>query len=267
MKISSGTLIAFTLLLFAGCKKHDYCPKPPDTETCDLVQVIETSGFKDNPYTNTRFRKGYDPVTGKANRIVVGLFQLSLIDSISLLLKYSGNDVYFISEANASDTVLTATFNAGRLVKMTEGNAPNERLGTVAFSYGSARLSNIHFEFAGGFDLVPGYDAYGNVTELVDPSDMNGSYYYTYDVSVTATHQFYSDEFLGDAYNSLYLAQFMRWLPDLEPVSKRLTSRIALSDDYDLYSADLTNHVYDADGKLLSYQALDIYTNTWDCND
>jgi hypothetical protein len=269
MKRTTAFLFFCTVLLFASCKKHDYCEIPPKPDgKCDLAQVIESSSYKEDPFSRTRFKKQYDPNTGKVNKVTLGLFQLTLIDSLNLVVKYQGNKVFLLDEWNQTDTVVIATFdNANRLTSIAQGNAPNERLVSAQFSYSSGKLSNISFDFVGKFELNAHYDAYGNVTSLEDPSGTNQGFFYTYDVSVKAKQQFYSDEFLGDAYNTLYLAQFMRWLPDLEPVHKRITSQIR-GEDYILYSADLTNHVYDAKGKLISYQTDEFttFTNLWNCN-
>jgi hypothetical protein len=274
MKIKTALFVASTAFLVISCQKDDDCDPPPQTKKkCDLAQVIETSTFKEESYTRSRFRKEYDAY-GKVNKVVLGLFQLALVDSINMVVKYQGNHAYLLAEYNPADTVVIATFdNADRLMHITQGNAANDRLVTAHFSYNASKLSNISFDFDNGaFELEPHYDAYGNVTALEDPSSGGGqSFYYTYDVGIKAKQQFYSDEFIGDAYNSLYLAEFMGWLPDLEPVNKRTSSRISLGEEgeeFDLYSADLTNHIYDSKGKLISYQIGEFltFTNIWNCD-
>jgi hypothetical protein len=268
MKSITITLLTATLVFLAACKKDDYCDKPTRHESgCDLMQVLESSGSKDDPNPLSRYRKEYDPTTGKISKVVVGLFQFGLIDSVRLIPKYHNDNIHFVSEDNATDTVITATFDhAGRLLQLNQGNAPNDRLIASVFSYSSDKLSNLHFDLSGfGFDLVPSYDSHGNVTQLKDPTEVNQSFFYTYDVSVEATQQFYSDDFVGDGYNSLYFAEFMGWLPDLLPVNKRTSERV-VTGDYELSNADLTSHVYDADGKLLSYQSGATFTNIWNCD-
>lgn len=273
MKFTLASLFAITICCITSCKKHDFCPEPPKTESsCDLTQSVITSNYEEDPFTHSQYRKAYD-ANGKVTKVVAGLFQLQLLDSIAMIVKYNNNKVYLLREGNPGDTVLIATFDAmGRLSKLTEGNAPNDRFSSAEVTYTSNKLSRFKLLLTfipGGLNLDASYDANGNITQLSEdaPSDSQG-FFYTYDLNVTATEQFYSDDFLGDSYNSLFLAEAMGWLPDLEPVNKRTSSRIALGPDYDLHSATLTNHTYDADGKLLSYQVQDggvTYTNTWTC--
>lgn len=265
MKVTATTLLACGVLLFAACKKQDYCKEPPEAETkCNLAQSL-ISGFDDNPGQTSQYRKEYDPVTGKVRKVVAGRFTFYLTDSISLLVQYNGNTIHLIQEGSPTDTVLNAHFGSdGRLLNLTEGNAPVYDLPQLSFNYTAGRLSNI----SGEYELDITYDGYGNVVKMEDPSLGAQSFYHTYDVSVSATKQFYPDGFYGDSYNSLFLAQFMGWLPDLEPVSKRTFSR-TVTGDYELYSSNLTNHVYDSEGKLISYKTFNVvtYTNVWNCNE
>ena len=266
MKRTSATLVMAIIISISACKKNDYCDKTPKHQaTCDLMQVLESSGDKDGSVS--RYRKEYDPSTGKVSKVVVGLFTFCLGDSISLIPKYDGNDIHFVREDNENDTVITATFDGNnRLLKLTQGNAPHFQLASMLFSYSSNRLLKLHFAFSSDFtfDLVPTYDANGNVTKLIDPTGTGQSYFYTYDLSVRATQQFYSDDFEGDGYNSMYMAEFMGWLPDLEPVNKRTHVRL-VTGDYEIADADLADHIYDASGKLLSYQSGATFTNIWNC--
>jgi hypothetical protein len=92
---------------------------------------------------------------------------------------------------------------------------------------------------------------------------------------VKAPGQFYPDDFGADFNNStIYLAQFMGWLPDLMPVNKRTAYRIVAEDDptddeppYVLGEGTLINHIYDSEGKLISYQSDDLtFTSIWNCD-
>jgi hypothetical protein len=218
------------------------------------------------PAMTSQFRTEYDLGTGKASKVVLGLYQLTLIDSLHLLVKYGSGQVYLLRETNPADTVVIASFDADdRLISIAQGNSPEDQLGGVQFNYSGGSLSDMSFDF--GFHLNVEYDSYGNVTALKDPTGEAQSFFYTYDTGVDANNQFYSDDFYGDAYNSLFLAAFMGWLPDLEPKNKRITSRV-LTGDYELYSSDLTNHVFDTNGNLVSYKVFDAitYYNTWNCN-
>jgi YD repeat-containing protein len=263
MKITFVGFVAFTVLSLTACKKTDFCPKTPTkpNTSCALAQSFQTGD--DHPGMVSQFRKEFDN-KGKVSKVVAGLFTLSLEDSIPLLLKYNGNTVYFVKEQNTADTVIVAHFDgADRLVSIAEGNAPNYRFVPATFAYSGGHLSAINIA---GNNLKTKYDANGNILEMADPNVDGQDYYFTYDLSVKATSQFYPDAFLGDSYNSLYLAQALGWLPDLEPVNKRTRSRVAISEDYDLFNMELTDHVYDSEGKLLSYRAGLLYTNLWNCN-
>jgi YD repeat-containing protein len=261
MKITLAGVIAFTAVSLTACKKFDHCEKPPKPNaSCALAQSFRT---EEEGRMETQYRKEFD-YKGTVTKVVAGLFTLSLEDTITLLLNYNGNTVHFVKEQNPADTVITAQFDfAGRLISIAQGNAADDHFEPATFAYSGGRLSAINIA---GNNLKTKYDGNGNILEMVDPNVDGQDYYFSYDLSVKATDQFYSDAFLGDSYNSLYLAQALGWLPDLEPVNKRTHSRIALSDGYDLINNELTGHVYDNEGKLLSYNAGISFTNVWNCN-
>lgn len=263
------------LLLIISCKKHDYCDPPPKTESCDLAQSLVTP-FVGEPYS--QFRKEYDPATGKVRKVVTGIYYFRLFDSIPMLLRYNGSTAYFLDETNPSDTFLIATFDAhNRLRKLAEGNATTDDgiFFTTEFIYSAHRLWG--YTVAGYEDTVRlTYDGNGNLTRMyIDQTSATEGTFFTYDLSVKATGQWYSEYFLDGAENVLYLTQFMGWLPDLTPVNKRTSFKIVLRDEDPnddipppvLLDGNLTDHVYDNEGKLLSYKANDnTYINTWNCN-
>jgi len=48
MKRTSATLVMAIIISISACKKNDYCDKTPKHQaTCDLMQVLESSGDKD----------------------------------------------------------------------------------------------------------------------------------------------------------------------------------------------------------------------------
>jgi hypothetical protein len=282
-----AALITGLVVCFSACKKHDDCHEPPAPENaCELVQSIVT-GYDDMPGQTSQFRKEYDPVTGKVNKVVAGLYGLYLEDSIALLLRYSGKKVYFISEENKADTILTATFDASdRLVEMRAGNTTEEPLRfyfeqATDFGYSAGKLSVItrHLTPDLAFDFYMAYDQNGNLVRVFQQTDdANAGTFYTYDLSVRATAQYYSDQNGTDYFNTqIYLAAFLGWLPELEPVNKRTSFRQVFNDEdttdnepgYVFNHTDLTGHVYDSDGKLLSYKIADgniTFINNWKCS-
>lgn len=285
MKQSTVAVFAIVLIGFAACKKQDDCPKPPVTQTrCDLMQS-KVSGATDMAPNTSQFRKEYDNATGKVRKVVAGLYGLYFEDSIALLLHYNGDHVYITSEQKPSDTVLIATFDgAKRLVKMQIGNVDESFRGwydtLTVFNYNAGRLSVLtrHLDSDIRFNLYLTYDQSGNVVRIGDNSDdPNNGIFYTYDLTIKATAQFYPDAFGTDYYsNATYLADFLGWLPDLDGVNKRTAYKNIYDDPTDnepgyVYSQrQLTDHIYDGDGKLLSYTVADgqiTYTNHWHCSE
>ncbi|HUP12624.1 MAG TPA: hypothetical protein VM187_10440, partial [Niastella sp.] len=260
-------LFLAVLVVMASCKKHDFCDKPPKAKTCDLAKAFITWSDKETT-RRLQYRKEYEKPGGAVSKVIAGIFTGSgLSDSVSLLLKYNGRDVYFVREDNPADTLLHALFNSDdkvvRIVSYLEkedgwGNVTEEQYGflTADFLYSSGRL-----EYVGSSaypDLNVEYDANGNVVRMYDYyDDPNGGVFYTYDLSVTARRQFYADDFLFRTSNALYLAEFLGWTPDLMPKNKRVSVKVIQTKDYNpnnnVYNHTLTDHVYDANGNLLSY--------------
>lgn len=241
--------------------------------------------FGPGDYT-PQYRKEYD-TQGRVIKIVAGLFGLTLDDSISLLVRYNGPDVYLISEQNTVDTVLIASFNStNQLTQIAVGNITNEDLllkfePLTEFAYAAGRLSVITRHVVPGFTLplYTTYDQNGNIVRIYQQSDdANAGTFFTYDLSVKATAQYYSDQNGTDNLNNpVYIAECLGWLPDLEPVNKRVSFRQVFNDEdptdnepgYVFNHTDLTDHVYDSDGKLRSYKIADgaiTYTNIWNCD-
>lgn len=280
MRILSAIGMACFALLFVTCKKTDYCPDPPKKDsTCELVQsfLFLDSLSGDEPGLFSQYRKEFDG-SGKVRKVVAGIFELRLADSVSMLLKYSGNTVYFLDEKNPGDTFTTATFDAqNRLQKMTEGNATHPKRGfndfvTTEFYYDNNRLSSFYIVYTGNPTRLT-YDANGNVVRMYNNGDQaEAGTFFTYDLSVTAKRQFYTDHFVNGGENALYLAQFMGWLPDLEPVNRRTAWKIVYNDEdpndgippYELAAGSESGHVYDGNGNLIRYNN-GAYTNIWRC--
>lgn len=278
----SATKIRFCvlLLLLISCKKHDYCDGPPKSESCDLMQSLvymlgepDPETGEESPATFSQYRKEYDG-NGQVSKVVAGLYTLRLYDSVTLLLRYNGSTVSFVDAAQPGDTLTTATFDAQhRLVKMTNGNVAEDDnpFSTTEFYYGGSRLSGFKIVYTGGITHLS-YDANGNIVRMYrDEDSAYAGTFFTYDLSVAAKRQFYSDHFVNGGENALYLAQFLGWLPDLEPLNQRTYWKIVFNDDnpaddippYVFLEGYEDSHVYDGDGNLVSYNGS--YTNIWSC--
>jgi hypothetical protein len=260
---------SLAICCITACTKHDVCPEPPVTTTdCDFAQSLVTY-LTDHPYTRTQYEKEYDE-SGRAVKVRAGIFGAGLRSSHTFQLRYNGSTVCFIEDGSTTDTALIAHFDgAGRLQEMIQGkDAPTGLFLPVLFAYKGGRLAHAQIISGGpGISLYTKYDTNGNVIMLSDSTDLDFTgFTYTYDLSVTATEQFYSDDFYDRRYNALYLAEFLGWLPDLQPVNKRISSEM-FGD-----VIPLTNHVYDSLGRLVSYESGQDFsqyqlrfTNVWNC--
>lgn len=274
MKRTYAAPIAILLFILTACKKQDYCPPPKKDSTCDLIQstLFNDSLSGDAPGLFPQYRKEYDNA-GKVHKVVAGVYTLRLDDSVALLLTYNGSTVYFLDEKKPTDTFSTATFDSqNRLEKMAAGNAPEPYFETVSFSYQSGKLSGYLISDLFQYHVV--YDEKGNVIHIYNNYDTESEgLFFTYDYTVKAKRQWYTDHFPENGVsNSVYLAQFLGWLPDLEPVNKRISWKNIFNDDEDESTSPvitehrLTDHVYDSNGNLVSYKAGDAtYTSTWSC--
>jgi hypothetical protein len=276
-------VLLFTSVFFSCQKIIDYLPKPPQGTTCDLTEAYVTT-IENGGSRSLQFRKEYDAAAGKVRKVVAGIFKSSgATESVSMLLKYSGTDIYFVREAEPADTLLRAIFNNGKIQRIVSylqtedgwGNAVEEQYGffTTYFEYDfNGRLEYV------GMDAYPDlkfiYDSNGNVVRMYDPYDddeTTGGTFYTYDLSVTTQRQFYADDFRTPTSNVFYLAKFLGWTPDLVPKNKRVSVKVIEREDFDpndYYIRNLTDHVYDAKGNLISYKTGangPIYNSVWDC--
>jgi len=254
----------------AGCKKFD-CSEPPATGgNCNLAQSLVTYQIN-NPYTRTQYQKECDE-NGRAVKVTAGVFSHGLKFSHIFQLLYDSHAIYLMDEGT-SDTALIALFDgAGRLQKIAQAHdALFNAFLPVQFTYGEKGLAHIQIiaDRPEGTSLYTKYDTKGNIIELSDSTDQSfRGFAYTYDLSVTATKQFYSDDFYDSRYSAFYLAEFLGWLPDLQPVNKRTSSAMNGNE-----AIPLSNHVYDSEGRLVSYESGQdfseynlTFTNVWHCD-
>ena len=111
------------------------------------------------------------------------------------------------------------------------------------------------------------YDGRGNVIRYESESAGGmDNYEFQYDLSVKVTSQLYIDYLAGWVYNTFTLSQIMGWTPDLNPRNKRTHARILFDKTDPWYDVELTDHTFDAEGRLTSYIAggYKMY-QTWNC--
>lgn len=274
MRSIIGVCLACAAVLFVSCKKDPHSPNPSHKDsTCELIQsLVFIDGLpEDGGGLFSQYRKELDG-SGKVTKVVAAQYTLGLRDSVALLVRYNGTTVYLLDLKNPADTFSVATFDARhRLIKMTAGNVPEGRntFLTSEFFYKDGRLS--YYLIWDLFDFHLSYDANGNVTRIYREQDgTDKGIFFTYDLSVTATHQFYSDHFSTNGVSdAVDLAQFMGWLPDLNPINKR-TAYIEVADEKPTFAAPgyvgehpITGHVFDSNGNLVSYNGA--YINIYNC--
>jgi hypothetical protein len=245
--------------------------------TCDLQQSVLTRDGSNGADAGTfsAFRKVYD-ASGKVSKVVAGIHFLGLQDSVSMLVKTAGKNVYFLKESNPGDTLLIARFNAKKQLQRIDVSSDASDFKPTEFFYTNGKLTSLYIApFATTKKLQ--YDGNGNVVRMYDfDNEPTQGTFFTYDQSVSATRQWYASHFRNSSENTMYLAQFMGWLPDLEPVNKCTAYKIVLHDEDAtddtpgalLIEGTLTDHVYDSEGKLTYYKDnSEAFTNTWDCSD
>jgi len=280
MKISSALLSALFFFSMSGCQKlEDYIEIPQLKQNCDLIKSIEPGG-------GLLFLKELNRDTKKPDRIVASAYTVARFDSVALKVRYNGNVVYFLYEESIADTFMTASFKNGKLDKLTRGNAPDKgfkfNFPSMTFSYSGNRLSG--YARVGetlydpeedttiksdDFIAYIRYDNYGNVTQILDDGSATPAITYTYDTNVKASGQFYPDAFGVDYGSStLYLAEFMGWVPDLMPVNIRISS--AFNGDGTYLVNHYSNHLFDSNRNLTSYtidnkSVAATYSNVWAC--
>src|SRR6476469_7237715 len=98
MRIGAVARTAYFLLFLVACEKHDLCPEPHKKVACHLAQSIVKLRHDDAGSTISQYRKEYDAVTGKVAKVVASIYQEVLSDSVALLVRYTGQCVYFLNE-------------------------------------------------------------------------------------------------------------------------------------------------------------------------
>ena len=99
------------------------------------------------------------------------------------------------------------------------------------------------------------YDNYGNMASFA-------SYTYQYDYTRTAKQQCYLDDYMQNK-GEVYLLEYLGYFPE---VTSPTNVRTGISGGYE--SGALTNHQFDGEGKLISYDSRNFghVTITWNCH-
>lgn len=246
-------LVALASLLFVSCYKQELIPfkkagkKLKDCSPSYFVGV--PAGEEAEPFTAFTKEFGTD---GKVTQVIAPDLQLTLSDSLKLDLHYSTTNIYFTNNSIPEDTVITAVFdNQGKLVKMIGRDGYN--FATTEYLYTKNRLSSIKVF---GIESNFVYDDKGNVIKYQSTATGGlDNTEFEYDRSVTVTDQLYIDYVAGWVYNMFTLSQIMNWTPDLKPVNKRTRAKIYFDQSEVWYDVEFTDHRFDGQGRLISYNA------------
>lgn len=229
---------------------------------CQTQSFFGVSGDPETVALNG-FTKKFDAL-GRVVEITAPEFGLILSDSLFLLVRYGVDKVFFINKLVPADTVSTAQFNNKGQLQVIYGH-PDYSFPTTEFNYISNKLSSIE-AFDVTLDFV--FDNNGNVINYVGNQDGGlNDYEFAYDLSVKVKDQIYIDFIAGWIYNNFTLAQIMGWTPDLTPRNKRTHTTIYFDKTDVWYDEEITNHIFDATGRLISYEVGEytMYTE-WRCN-
>lgn len=255
MKLTFSVLFALLTICLVGCNKADYKITNEEVPGAKLDKKLKgcTSsslyGVDNGDYYNP-FRKTFDE-SGRVTMIVAPEFALGLLDSLFLQVHYGDNIVYFINQNDLTDTVSTAVFNQQGKLQVIYGTDKHS-FSTTEFFYTGNKLTSIE---TFGIVMEFQYDANGNVISYTGSGeDGLDDYEFTYDLSTEIKQQVYVDFVAGWIYNNFTLAQIMGWTPDLNPVNKRTNTKIYYDNTDIWYNTNITDHVVDADGKLISYK-------------
>lgn len=260
--------LASALVAFSSCSKVEQLNQ--EEEVAALRPVVNagancqavaytTTNLSDASSSYQTFQKTLDPATGKVNYIKAGIYSLMVSEYLEMNLHWQNNRVAFTAASNSADTILIAHFDKkGLLVSITQGNAPNENYLPTNFQYKNGKLSAMRINFQGS-QLVSNftYDKNGNCKKIqelpLNGQDM-GYVEYEYNTGVKATNQVYFDEPRGFTRNTFSLAEYMGWLPGLNPVNLRTHTKVVWEDGYEAHNVYYKNHVTDGTGKLTKYE-------------
>lgn len=206
------------------------------------------------------FHKKYSPNGKKISQIDIGLYSGGTVgERVLLNVSYKGKKIYFINNANPSDTCIKATLNNfGKPATASFSNTIDFGLPDHTFLYDeNGRLVKVVVDQESNYGFWFHYDARGNNTVIsLDTIDQAPAILETfqYDNSRAASQQLYLDHARGFSEDGFLAFHAMGLLPELNPVNIRTHTRVMWG-PYQAYDADLFNHKLDNEGKLLGYDA------------
>ena len=276
-------VIATVFMLFLSCQKSsdrfDNFRNPLQGD----CQVAEYHiGYPDYPAgIPFLFKKTFDP-SGKTLKEIdcvfwpeIGPPEISEPEYHHIFkIEQHGRMIFVINKVtnkgNIPDTVARITINNDGRVKSCIANSELfpfglplinslDSLVTEEYIYRENRVLAVKSNYIGPdpetrIDSLK-YDKYGNVLAF-------GTNTYQYDYTRKAKQQFYCQDYMGSDW-PFYLLQYLGFFPEVNsPVNIR-TYIIGSGD----YYGDLTNHKFDAEGKLISYDFLGSIpiTIVWNC--
>jgi hypothetical protein len=287
--IRTGILAVAVFLLFNSCNKgiyeYNHFPDPLTAE----CQVTEFHFPQFDSYfpggVHYLFLKKYDH-TGKVKEIIC-TFNEDLLPAYFLQFQLDlqvvprGRVIYFITldtitkNHSLDDTTAIAYLNAeGRPDSCVSRSrlSPHFDVGPESvvksyYHYKEGRLFVVNtntfdqYGFRFGSKDTVRYDKFGNPLSIGKNTGQENSYQYDY--TRQAKQQFYLDDYMQNR-GEFYLLQYLGYFPEItSPTNVRIW---AANVDYSSGSPE-TNHQFDAQGRLISYNSVWGHaTITWNCH-
>jgi len=262
--------VLLALLSFTFCNKvNDIIGHWPD---CEVRQYIYSRTSTQAPYL---YQKRYDASGKFLQEISVTFNGVGIRPLQHLSIRSFQKRLLLINTSNPLDTAYTVEFNSfGRPQTIAVGQGYSRF--QLSFSYKNSRLDSIKFPNSVFYPYVCYYDSKGNITSIKSYVPEYGQYqgsFYEYDYSRTAKNQVYFNEVTGDALHPFILLRYLDLFPELNPTNIRTRASTGLENVYYLSRDYLINHQFDADGKLISFDASpapDAFSSQvfidWKCN-
>ena len=240
------------LFLFTFCNKvNDILRNWPD---CEVRQYNYSRTSALTPYI---FQKRYDASGKFLQEISVTFNGVGIRPLRHLSIRNHQKRLLLIDISNPQDTAYSIEFNAfGRPLNITQING-FLRFQTT-FTYKNGRLDSIKFPNSVYRPDVCYYDSRGNITAIKQYVPEYGQYegsFYEYDYTRTGKNQIYFNEVTGDVLHPFLLLRYLDLFPELNPTNVRIHASSGLENMYYLSRDYILNHQFDADGKLLSFDA------------
>jgi len=248
--LHSFLLRAFILAFATGfmhCNKlNDIIRDLPDCEVRQFNYSLIA------PYL---YNKNYDPNGRIVEQIDFTFYAVGVPAIKHYLVRHSQKKLLFVDMDNLMDTVMIVQFNAFMRPETIITGGPLFNL-QIKFFYKNNRLDSIRFSDPfGGYKCE--YDDNGNILAIKQFSLGHGQYvgtFYQYDYSKRIKLQVYHDEAVGEVNFPFVILQYLDLFPELNPKNARIRSRVGLEVGPHISDFILSNHMVDADGKLISYE-------------